>query len=208
MRCPFSVFFAPRLRRRLHYADWLKNVSDIAAYPTTSFRLGCLFTLIQWKTQTCIRKHVVGCKKGELNTVAFQIQRFPRFSSCKQQNRFQNTGYGSRRVTCHVTTLAAKWISINFHYQDAREEQQYSSSIGIHFAASVVTWQVTRRLPYPVFWKRFCCLHEENRGKRWIWNATVFSSPFLQPTTCLRIHVCVFHWISVNRQPKRKLVVG
>ena len=52
-----------RLWRRLHYADWLKNVSDIAAYPTTSFRLGCLFTLIQWKTQTCIRKHVVGCKK-------------------------------------------------------------------------------------------------------------------------------------------------
>ena len=36
-----------RVRRRLHYADWLKNVSDIAAYPTTSFRLGCLFTLIQ-----------------------------------------------------------------------------------------------------------------------------------------------------------------
>ena len=24
-----------------------ENVSDIAAYPTTSFRLGCLFTLIQ-----------------------------------------------------------------------------------------------------------------------------------------------------------------
>ena len=36
-----------QLRRCLHYADWLKNVSDIAAYPTTSFRLGCLFTLIQ-----------------------------------------------------------------------------------------------------------------------------------------------------------------
>ena len=116
IRWPFSVFFAPRLWRRLHYADWLKNVSDIAAYPTTSFRLGCLFTLIQWKTQTCIRKHVVGCKKGELNTVAFQIQRFPRFSSCKQQNRFQNTGYGSRRVTCHVTTLAAKWIPILLLY--------------------------------------------------------------------------------------------
>ena len=35
------------LGRRLHYADWLKNVSDIAAYPTTSFRLSRLFTLIQ-----------------------------------------------------------------------------------------------------------------------------------------------------------------
>ena len=117
------------MRRRLHYADWLKNVSDIAAYPTTSFRLGCLFTLIQWKTQTCIRKQVVGCKNGELNTVAFQIERFPRFSSCKQQNRFQNTGYGGRRVTCHVTTLAAKWIPILLLYYCSSLASWWSSSV-------------------------------------------------------------------------------